>query len=98
MNLFRKALDTACHNEACRDGNLIYFGPADRFVPIVWVEKMAEHEWECSESGGCKHPSCQTDGCYRGQWAGEEWICEALLMDGNVVQVPFARIMQNLSA
>lgn len=97
MNLFRKALDTACQNEACRDGNLVYFGPAQQFVPIEWVEKMAEYEWECAEGGVCNHERCRTDGCYRGQWASDKWICETLVMDGGVLHLPFASIIANVT-
>lgn len=97
MHLFRKALQQALHNEACRHGDLVYFGPTQRFVPISWVERMAGHEWECDETGACSHPTARRFGCRRGQWTDGQWACEALMLDGEIVRYRFQEIMQNLA-
>lgn len=93
MNLFRKAL------EDCREsGDMIFFRPANKYVPRAWVEKMAEHEWECEETGTCSHPSTRSVGCYEGQEVRGCWICDALLKDGGVLNIPVAEIVKNLEA
>lgn len=95
MDVFRKALERGLFNEALRDGDQVWFEPARQFVPIAWIEQMVTHEFECSETGGCNHPTCRTNGCYNGRWVGEGWICESLLMDGKVLIAPVEVILSH---
>lgn len=96
MYVFRKALERALTNEALREGSQVWFEPARQFVPIAWMEQMAAYEFECSETGGCSHPTCRTTGCYNGRWAGEQWICESLLLDGEFLRAPVETILAQL--
>lgn len=89
MKLFREALE-----RSREPGDQIYFRPAHSFVPRAWVEAMAEYEWECEESGLC--PKAKQAGCYCGAQAGEDWICQALLLDGNVIKASFDEILSAL--
>ena len=90
MKLFREAL------EWCREpGDLIYFRPADDFVPRAWVEAMPAYEWECEESGLC--PKAKEAGCYAGAWTESgDWICRALLVDSRIIEIPFQTMIDNL--
>lgn len=96
MNIFRKSLEDAALNPNCRSGNEVWFRPAQEFVPLQWVERMATLEWECSETGCCSHPDARTTGCYRGQWVEDQWICDTLLLDGKVVSCSLAEMLKHI--
>jgi hypothetical protein len=92
MKLFREALDGPQE-----PGDMLYFRPAQRYVPRAWVEKMAGYEWACEETGAC--PGCRLKGgCYDGADVNGCWICKALLEEGGVLRVPFPEILKNISA
>lgn len=91
MRVFREALEWSRN-----PGDLIYFRPAQDFVPRTWVETMAAYEWECEESGLC--PKAKEAGCYCGAQAHNgDWICRALLMDSHIIKASFDEMLANLS-
>lgn len=96
MKLFRQALAEAYADKFNDNPDLIWFRPAQQYVPRTWVERMAQYEWECEETGCCSHASTRNAGCYFGQDSLEGWLCDALLMDGDVLMAPVEVIANNV--